>query len=110
MSRAAPAPGGSAARRSLLTFGIGLVLLALAAWALASQQGVLRQAWTSARAAPTGLLIAAALLPLANYAVISVSFWVLMRREGRVSLPEMFGVIGAAWLLNFAPLRPGLVG
>src|SRR5690606_18485027 len=57
-----------------------------------------------------GLLAAAILLPVLNWVVVSVSFWVMMGRYGRIGLREMAALIGVAWLLNYLPLRPGLIG
>jgi hypothetical protein len=60
---------------------------------------------------PAPLLVAlAVLLPAANWLLVSMSFWLLTRRYGRVGLPEMAGLVGAAWLLNYIPLRPGFFG
>jgi hypothetical protein len=87
-----------------------VALLAAAVWAAARQGESLPQAWESLKVASPWLIAAALGLPLVNLVLVSLSFWVLMRREGRISPAEMFCLIGAAWLLNFAPLRPGLIG
>jgi hypothetical protein len=50
------------------------------------------------------------LLPLGNWLLMALSFWILMRRHGPVGLGEMTFLVGAAWLLNYLPLRPGLFG
>ncbi|MEX2218878.1 MAG: hypothetical protein WD749_08965 [Phycisphaerales bacterium] len=96
--------------RSIVAFLVGAGLLVAAGWVVARQGEVLNGAWESIRSAPPLLMVAAMGLPLVNFALVSVSFWLLMRREGRVSLLEMTCLIGAAWLLNFMPMRPGLVG
>lgn len=114
----APDPGPAAATharpfsrlRATAGFIIGLLLLAAAVWAVARQGATARQAWETARAAPGWLVAAALLLPLSNWLVISLSFWVLMRRYGRIRPGEMAQLIGAAWLLNYLPLRPGMIG
>lgn len=62
------------------------------------------------RAAPPWLVLLLVALPVANWVLISLSFWFPMSRLGRIALGEMLAVIGAAWLLNYLPLRPGLLG
>lgn len=103
---AGPKPG----RGAWVKFIVGIALLALAGWVLASRGGMVSQAWDSARSSPPWLIASALALPVANLLIIALSFWLLMRREGAIGFGEMIGVIGAAWLLNFAPLRPGLLG
>jgi hypothetical protein len=100
---------GSRARQAI-SFGVGILLVLAAAWVVAGQRDVVGRAWSSARAAPPSLVVAALALPLINLLIVSTSFWMLMRRHGAISWSEMSCLIGAAWLLNFAPLRPGLVG
>ncbi len=46
----------------------------------------------------------------ANLVLTGLTFSVLMSRHGRVGLFEMQALIAAATLMNFVPLRPGLVG
>ncbi len=58
--------------------------------------------WTVA-----GVAIAAA---VANIAASGGLFFALVRRHGRIALFEMQQLIAVSALLNFAPLRPGLVG
>jgi hypothetical protein len=89
---------------------IGLALLMAAAWVIYSQREQMEDAWASARHAPWWLLGLALLLPLVNWLLISLSFWIMMRRHGRIGLGEMCAAIGAAWLLNYLPLRAGMVG
>lgn len=96
--------------RSLIGFIIGVLLLAAAVWAVVAQGGDAQRAWASVRHAPVWLIGAAVVLPLVNWVIISYSFWLLMRRHGRISPAEMAGLIGVAWLFNYLPLRPGLVG
>lgn len=52
-------------------------------------------------------LVAAILL---NLVISGLIFSILMRRFGRVGLLEMQGLIAASTLVNYLPLRPGLVG
>lgn len=97
---------------------IGLLLLGAAVWAVAAQSratgggGDLSRIWSAARSAPgrAWLLAALLILPALNWIIVSVSFWILMRRYGRVGLYEMLRLIGVAWLGNYLPLRPGMIG
>lgn len=96
--------------RGPIAFGLGAALLAAALWMVAGQRDVLSEAWSATRRSPAWLIVAAVVLPMANYVVISASFWVQMRRLGPVGMGEMSALIGAAWLLNFVPMRVGMVG
>lgn len=91
-------------------FVLGLLLLAAACVAL-SRSGV---HWNSIRdtvnRAPLAGVVAAILLPLLNLLLSACTFWALTRRFGQVAFTEMLALIGAAWLLNYLPLRPGLAG
>jgi hypothetical protein len=49
-------------------------------------------------------------LPGVNWLCTSASFWVVTRRYGRVGFGEMSALIATASLLNYLPMRPGLVG
>lgn len=97
------------AARKVIGFVLGLLLLGAAGWAIARSGGTIREAWSSVCAQPW-LVAPALLLPLANWVVVSLSFWVLMRRHGRIDAGEMTLLIGAAWLLNYLPLRAGMLG
>lgn len=88
---------------------LGVALLAGAIAFVAARAGTVREAWENTRQSPLWMLALALALPLANYAVVSVSFWVQTRRLGPVRLGEMTALIGAAWLLNFLPLRVGMI-
>lgn len=106
------APGGSAsgrAWRSRITLILGVGLLVAAGFALASQRGVVLEAWRSVGQSPWWQIALVLLLPLANYVVVSTAFWVTTRRAGPVPLSEMLALIGMAWALNFVPLRVGAV-
>jgi len=87
---------------------VGLLVAALGVvW---SQRADVQAALSEVRA-PAPLLIAGAIvLPAANWFLVSVSFWLLSSRYGRVGLGEMLSLVGAAWLLNYIPLRPGFFG
>lgn len=100
-------------RRSTVLFTLGVALLALAVWSASrtgQSGGGLPDAWASVRGAPPWLLGAAVALPILNWLLTSAVFWVLTRRYGDVGAGEMASLIGAAWLTNYIPMRPGLFG
>ena len=49
-------------------------------------------------------------LPLLNWLTVSASIWILLARFGRLGMGEMLSLVGMAWLLNYLPMRPGMVG
>lgn len=118
MSAAAPSSpaqsvGGAAGRGNrfrFVVFVLGVLLLVAAIVTLARNGDAMASAWRSLSNAPIGLVAAAALLPLVSLALTSVSFWLLMARFGRVGFGEMQALIGAAWLLNYLPFWPGMIG
>ena len=71
--------GGSSSRR-WLGFLAGLLLLAAAVYAVVSHGQSARAAWSSLRSAPVYLIVLAFLLPIANWLIISASFWLVTRR------------------------------
>lgn len=111
-SAAAAAVDGSArkSRRKLVTFTFGVLMLLAAAWAVVGTEGLIARASASVRGAPWWLIAAAVALPIANWVLVSWSFAVLTRRYGQVGSGEMTALIGAAWLLNYMPVKPGLIG
>ena len=86
-----------------------MLLLGAAVGAVLTQREALDRLVDSARQAPWWLVAAIVVLPLLNWLAIATSLWMLTLRYGRVSLPEMITLVGSAWLLNFLPMRPGLV-
>jgi hypothetical protein len=88
---------------------MGLALLAAAVGAVWKQSDALAQAWRSLEAQRWAILPLLA-LPVVCLALASLSFLVLTRRFGRVGVGEMFALLGAAWLLNYLPLKPGVAG
>lgn len=95
-------------RRRLLGSIAGLALLAAAIWAAAAEP----DAWRAIASASADwrLWAVAFTLPALNWLVISLSFWPLLARYGRIEASETYALIGSAWLLNYLPMRPGLVG
>ena len=103
-------PARSRATRRLVGFVVGVLLIGAAVVALTRKPDDLQTAWDSARQAPWWLIALTILLPLANAVVVALSFWTLMRRFGRVPFADMLALICTAWLLNYLPMRPGLIG
>ncbi|MCH8315561.1 MAG: hypothetical protein IIA64_06265, partial [Planctomycetes bacterium] len=103
---------GSRGRSWLRRLGLllGAVLLVAAIIFIARQHDVLARAFSAIRqpSAPHLLLLIACVL--GNVVLTALMFSVLMSRYGKVRLIEMQALIGAATLLNFLPLRPGLFG
>ncbi len=94
--------------QKIVAYAIGLALLAAAVWAVAAHDT--RGTWEALRGAPAWLVIAAFVLPLVNWFLMSATFSMLIRPFGQVGRGEMAALIGASWLLNYLPMRPGLVG
>ncbi len=97
-------------RSRIIGFAIGLALVAGAAVAVGRQQGVFADAWANLRAAPVWMIALGLALPLVNLLLASLSFWLLTARYGRVQYREMTELLSAAWVLNYLPLWPGMIG
>lgn len=87
-----------------------MLMLAAAVVVVVRRQDELVGVMRSLAAAPVWAIAVLAILPLLNLGLSSLTFLVLMRRHGRVGVVEMAALIGSAWLLNYFPMRPGLVG
>ena len=96
--------------RRLLGFTVGVVLLGVAVWVVLANRETVAHAFEAAASAPRWLIAAAVVLPIAHWHLTSVVFWLATRRFGVVRFGEMHLLIGAAGLLNYLPLRPGLFG
>lgn len=102
--------GPSSRMRRTVGFVIGVLLFAAAIVAVITSRTALGQAFAALEHADWRLVVLGFVLPLANWHLISVSFWILTQRFGKVGLGEMHALIGSAWLLNYLPLRPGMFG
>ena len=103
------APAGRT--RQILSYAVGLALVALAlGWIAVFHRAEFGEAIGRVSGASPLALVALVVLPALNWLVVSLSFWTLTVRFGRVDLPEMSALIGSAWLLNYLPMRPGLIG
>lgn len=103
-------PTQSQAVRRIGGFVIGLLLIGVAVFVLVRNKNDLNEAIDAAQHASLWIIALAIALPVANAAIVAVSFWMLMRRFGNVPLGDMLGLIGSAWMLNYLPMRPGLIG
>lgn len=97
-------------QRRIIGFVSGVLLLTAAVWAVAVHRETITEAWDSIQSGSILLIGLVVLLPLANWLLISTSFWILTGRYGRVGGLEMAGLIATAWLLNYLPMRPGMLG
>lgn len=96
--------------RKLTSFGVGLVLVLAAAWAAGRDPRGAQAALNALGRAPWHLVALAVILPVLSWAFTTMTFWSLTRRHGAVGVGEMSALMGSSWLLNFLPLKPGLVG
>lgn len=89
---------------------LAVALFATAVWSI-SRSGInVPIILSRMRDSPIHVVASLFLLPLANLAISAGVFWILIRRFGRVCFTEMFMLIGASWLLNYLPLKPGIWG
>jgi hypothetical protein len=108
MAEAAPWHRRPWVGRAGLALGLVLIVAAVAAvWA--RREAVTAAGDAIAAPAPGPLLLLGAAI-LANFGLTGLLFHVLMARHGRVSRWEMQGLIAATALVNYLPLRPGLLG
>lgn len=107
---ALPPAGPRPLVRRAIGFAISVSLFALALAAVGVRREDLEQAAAHAADAPAWLVLCLALLPAVNLALIATSLWFIMIRYGRVGLAEMNLLVFTAWLLNFLPMKPGLMG
>ena len=105
---ASGSPGRSWLRR--LGLLLGAVLLVAAIVLIARQHDVLARAFSAIRQPSAPHLFLLFTCVLGNVVLTALMFSVLMSRYGKVRLFEMQALIGAATLLNYLPLRPGLFG
>lgn len=89
--------------------GAILVVLAVAA-ALKQDPEAIRRSLHALGDHPWWFAALFVTLPLLNWLSVSASIWVLLARFGRLGMGEMLALVGMAWLLNYLPMRPGMVG
>lgn len=88
--------------------GVGLLIAAIAA--VAGKHDIRAQLSASFADGPWWIIALACLLPAVNWVLTSATFWALTARFGEVRFIEMSWAIGAAWVFNYLPLRPGMLG
>ncbi len=105
-------PGQNAPRRwrGVVMFTVGAALVVAAVLSVASQGAGLTGVIDALRATPRSLVALLLALPFLNWLCSAASFHVLTNRYGKVGVVEMGAVIASAWLLNYLPMRPGLLG
>lgn len=110
MTDPAPTPPPRTPLRRALGFALGLTLVGAAIFAVARSGTDLGDAYEKVRHAPVWVLVFLALVPAMSWVATSGALWALTRRFGDVAPAEMGALVGSAWLLNYLPLKPGLVG
>ncbi len=96
--------------RSVVMFTISMLLLSGAAYFVYQGTNGLEGVWDSLRSAPVWMLVLIVLGPLGNHWSVSMCLQALQSRHGKVGVREMFVLVGSAWLFNYLPMRPGLIG
>lgn len=89
---------------------VAAALVVLAAWSASRAGEGLGAAWGSLRSAPAWLVALLLALVTATPLTTSGVFWLLHMRHARLGFAENTALITGAWLLNFAPVSPGLLG
>ena len=103
-------PKARSRARRVVGFVVSLSLLALAIGAVAFRHEDIAQALDHARRAPLWMIALSVVLPPLNLLLIGSSLWFITIRYGRVGFTEMISLVTSAWLLNFLPMKPGLMG
>ncbi|MCK4872360.1 MAG: flippase-like domain-containing protein [Phycisphaerales bacterium] len=92
---------------------LGVALVVAAGLLIAAQRDTLAEAWRRI-ADPDWRIIAALLLCIIiNFALTSIMYWLLTKRYAKdrpLTLAAMTMLISAAALLNYLPMRAGMVG
>ena len=102
----------NSAKRLLKLVGlvIGSALLVAAIVFVAGKEDVFSNALNAIVKPSLPILLLLIFCVLANIVLSGLMFSVLISRYGKVGLLQMQALIAAATLLNFLPLRPGLLG
>lgn len=88
----------------------GLLLVTAAAGVVVAERSTIADALAAVRRPAPALVALLAGTIVLNVVMTGLVFTVLISRYGRVGLGEMQALIAAAALLNYVPLRPGLLG
>jgi hypothetical protein len=104
------APPRRPRRRAIIGTLIGLALLGAAIVAIAMRREDLAGAFSALASAPWWMAPLALILPLANWSLVSWALYTITARHGPIRPGEMHALVAGAWLLNYLPFRPGMVG
>jgi uncharacterized membrane protein YbhN (UPF0104 family) len=91
-------------------FTISMLLLVGATYFVYRGTNGLDGVWESLSSAPIWMLVLIVIGPLGNHWSVSMCLQALQSRHGKVGVREMFVLVGSAWLFNYLPMRPGLIG
>lgn len=95
---------------AIVLWAVGLALLVAACIEAARHADAIRAAWGAMSDAPLWLIACVVVGPMANLFFTGAAFCVLNRHYARVGLAENVVLITSANLLNYLPLRPGMLG
>jgi hypothetical protein len=104
-----PNAGGSKARSAAM-FVLSMVLLVGAGYFVYTATDGLEGVWDSVRTAPWWMIALIILGPMGNHISVALCLQALQSRHGKVGVIEMYVLVGSAWLFNYMPMRPGLIG
>ncbi|MEQ9207498.1 MAG: hypothetical protein RLN78_09045 [Phycisphaerales bacterium] len=104
-----PNAGGSKARSAAM-FVLSMVLLVGAGYFVYTATDGLEGVWDSVRTAPWWMIALIILGPMGNHISVAMCLQALQSRHGKVGIIEMYVLVGSAWLFNYMPMRPGLIG
>jgi hypothetical protein len=105
-------------RRLARIFGslVGLALIGLATWVVLRDRATIEAAFAAIKHASAWLIVCLLTMPVLSWSLTSMMYCSLTNRDRdvirrrHVGFLEMHSVLGSAWLLNYLPARPGMVG
>ena len=96
--------------RRVIPIAVGVGLLFAALWVVADHRGTVAEGVHHAAGSPWWAVTLVVVFPVLSLIMTSTSLWLLTRRYGPVGYGEMHALVAGAMLLNFLPMRPGLLG
>lgn len=109
-ARSTSGRGPSSRARGAIGFALTLLLLGSAIFAVWSSRAQIEEALRAVWPVPVWLAAVLLLVPAMSWLASAGALWALTRRFGQVHPNEMVALVGSSWLLNYLPLKPGLVG
>ncbi|MFT5422603.1 MAG: uncharacterized membrane protein YbhN (UPF0104 family) [Phycisphaerales bacterium] len=100
--------GGLVRRGAPIVVGLGLISGAV--WVVVDRRDAIGEGLSHAAGSPWWAITLIVLFPILSIVMTSCSLWLLTRRFGRVGFGEMNALVCGATLLNYLPMRPGLLG